>query len=104
MAARRKPFSMDHPVVVTFLLIAIVASLSFAAPVIKPLALAVLLSFVLSPFERFFERHGLPRALAVLLTVVTPLLLLGAVGYVVGQEITALDQPRAATRCTRSAS
>jgi predicted PurR-regulated permease PerM len=88
--AHRKPFSIDHPVVVTFLLIAIVWSMSFAAAVLRPLALAVLLSLALAPLCRFLERRRLPRALAVLLAVVTPLVALGGVGYVVGQELSAL--------------
>jgi predicted PurR-regulated permease PerM len=92
VVARRKPFSMDHPIILTFLLIAIVASMSLAAEVLRPLALAVLLSFALVPLSRFLERHGLPRTLAVMISVVAPLVALGCIAYVVGQEINSLVQ------------
>ncbi len=41
MAAKRiKPFSIDHPIVITFLIFAIIGFLYFAAEVLQPLALA----------------------------------------------------------------
>src|SRR4028118_791956 len=52
---------MDHPVIVLFVVIAVVASMGLAAEVLKPLALSVLLAFALTPFARFFERWGLSR-------------------------------------------
>src|SRR5947209_1892364 len=90
VASRRNAFSMDHPIILTFLIIAIVASMSLAAEVLKPLALAILLSFALAPIARRLERFGLPRALAVILTVVTVLAGLGGVGFVVGRQLTQL--------------
>ena len=48
-AQRKSP--MDHPAVVTFLILAIIAAMSLAAEVLKPLALAVLLSFALAPLR-----------------------------------------------------
>ncbi|MEO6812042.1 MAG: AI-2E family transporter [Isosphaeraceae bacterium] len=96
MANRRSPFRMDHPVIVTFLIIAIVASMSLAGEVLKPLALAILLSFCLTPVAAFLERRRLPRALAVILTVVLSLGVLSGVGYVVGSQLTSLanDLPK----------
>ena len=81
---------MDHPVVVTFLILAVIAAMSLAAEVLKPLALAVLLSFALAPLAGFFERCRVPRAAAVLLTVVLALGTLGGVGYVVVRQISLL--------------
>ena len=60
MASRRKAFRMDHPIIITFLVIAVVASMALAAEVLKPLALAVLLSFALAPFCRFLEARKFP--------------------------------------------
>jgi len=96
VAARRSAFRMDHPVIITFLILAIIAFMYFAAEVLQPLALAVLLCFVLAPASRFLERNGVPRAAAVLLTVVTVLGALGGIGYVVGEQLTALgnDLPK----------
>ena len=90
MAANRKPFSMDHPVVVLFVVIAVVASMGLAAEVLKPLSLAVLLAFALSPFAKFFERRGLPRIAAVVLTVLIALGGLAGIGYVVAGELDGL--------------
>src|SRR5512133_1777508 len=80
---------MSHPAVVTFLILAIVAFMSLAAEVLKPLALAVLLSFALAPVARFLERQ-LPRSIAVILTVVVALGALGAIGYIVGTQLTTM--------------
>ena len=46
--------------------IAVVAALYFGREVLVPLALAVLLSFVLSPLERLLQRCYFPRSLAVI--------------------------------------
>src|SRR5512142_1194836 len=81
---------MSHPVVVTFLILAIVAFMSLAAEVLKPLALAVLLSFALAPLARFLERRRVPRVAAVVLTGVVTLGALGGAGLVVGRQLTAL--------------
>lgn len=96
MAVKRRQFSWDHPIVIFLVLIAIIASMSLAAEVLKPLALAILLSFVLSPVVRFLERRKLPRAAAVILTVVLALGALSGVGYVVYRQLDqmAADLPR----------
>jgi predicted PurR-regulated permease PerM len=44
----------------------VVAALYFTREILVPIALAVLLSFVLSPLVRFLQRLSLPRSLAVL--------------------------------------
>ena len=88
---RRKSSVMNHPVVVTFLILAIIGAMSLAAEVLKPLALSFLLAFALSPAAEFLERRArFPRVLAVLLTVVVSLALLGGFGYVVGRQLSAL--------------
>ncbi len=89
MASQRKS-PMDHPAVVTFLILAIIGAMSLAAEVLKPLALAVLLSFALAPLAGFFERRRVPRAAAVLLTVALALGLLSGIGYVVVRQLSML--------------
>ena len=89
MASQRKS-PMDHPVVVTFLILAVIAAMSLAAEVLKPLALAVLLSFALAPLAGFFERRRVPRAIAVLLTVALALGSLSGIGYVVVRQLSML--------------
>jgi predicted PurR-regulated permease PerM len=90
MAAPRKTSTLADPFKLTLLIFAIIAFLYFTGEVLKPLALSVLLSFALAPVVRLLERRGLPRAAAVVLTVLVALGLLGGVGYVVGQQLTAL--------------
>lgn len=90
MASRRHAHPLHHPIVITFLILAVIASMSLASEVLKPLALAILLSFALAPLARFLEARGLPRFAAVLLTVILTLGLLGAVGYKVGEQLTTL--------------
>ena len=74
---------MSHPIVITFLIMAVVGAMSLAAEVLKPLAFSVLLAFALTPLASFFERKGLPRAPSVVLTVLLALGALGGIGYVV---------------------
>jgi predicted PurR-regulated permease PerM len=90
---------MSHPVVITFLILAIVGAMALAAEVLKPLALSVLLAFALTPVSEFFEKRArLPRAAAGALTVLLTLGAIGGLGYVVGRQLTALarqlDDPR----------
>ena len=89
MAGRRKS-PLDHPVVVTFLILAVIAAMSLAAEVLKPLALAVLVSFALAPAAEFFERRRVPRSAAVFLTVALSLGFLIGVGYVVERQLSML--------------
>jgi predicted PurR-regulated permease PerM len=81
---------MDNPVVLTFLIFAIIGFMSLAAEVLKPLALAILLSFALVPISRQLERIKVPRVLAVVLTVLIVMGGLGTIGYQVGQQLTSL--------------
>ena len=90
MASKQKSFSLNHPIVITFLIFAIIGFMSLAAEVLKPLALSVLLSFALAPLSRFLERRGVPRAAAVFLTVVLCLGALGGISYKVYQQLTTL--------------
>ena len=52
---------------VLFALIAVALVLWFGRPVLMPLALAALLSFLLSPLCEWLERNRVPRALSVIL-------------------------------------
>ncbi len=74
----------------TLLIFGIIAFMYFTAEILKPLAVSVLLSFALIPAVRLFERLGLPRPGAVVLTVVIVLGLLSGIGYVVGDQVAAL--------------
>jgi predicted PurR-regulated permease PerM len=90
MPTDRKNSASTDPFKLTLLIFAIVGFMYFTGEVLKPLALSVLLSFALAPVARLMERIGLPRAPAVMLTVVMTLGILGGVGYVVGRQLTSL--------------
>ncbi|HEV2293294.1 MAG TPA: AI-2E family transporter [Tepidisphaeraceae bacterium] len=65
----------------------IVASLWFMQDVLIPLALAVLISFLLAPLVTRLQRLGLHRVGAVMVVAIACLLLIGAIGYVVTHEV-----------------
>src|SRR5258708_2744791 len=92
MAPQRKNSTLADPFKLTLLIFAVIAFLYFAGEVLRPLALSVLLSFALVPAVRLLERRGVPRVAAVLGTVVITLVLMGAIGYIVGQQLTSLAQ------------
>ena len=89
---RRATRAPLRPTELTFLVIVIVAVLYFTGEILKPLALAILISFALSPVNRFFERLGLPRAVAVVLTVVIVLGLGLGIGTIVGRQVVSLAE------------
>lgn len=68
----------------------IVAALYFAKAVFIPLAVAVLLTFVLAPPFRLLRRWGLPRAAAAPLVVALAVICILLVGTVLGQQLTQL--------------
>src|SRR5262245_5419257 len=90
--AARKGHATMRPVEWALLFAGAIGICYVAADFLKPLVFAVLLSFTLTPVARRLERVGLPRGGAIILTVAIALGLLGGVGYVVGEQLTALVQ------------
>ncbi len=84
---RRKISRKMSPSELTLLIFGVIGFAYFAGEILKPLALSVLLSFALTPATRLFERFGLPRVGAVVLTVVIVLGLVVGIGYVVGEQV-----------------
>ena len=74
----------------------IVATLYFSREILVPIALAVLLSFILAPAVRALQRLRLPRVVAVLCTVTTALAIAGTLAAMVFMEVNQLgsDLPR----------
>lgn len=83
MADRSVKIRMNHPVIVTILILSIIAFMYLAAEVLRPLALAMLFSMVLAPLASWLERRGIPKALATAVCVLGVLGALGGVGSVV---------------------
>ena len=62
----------------------------FGKAVLMPLALAALFAFLLNPIVNALHRLRLPRALAVVLVTLFVFSLLGAIGWVIGQQFSSL--------------
>jgi predicted PurR-regulated permease PerM len=71
-------------------LVLVVACLYWARVVLIPVALALLLTFLLNPVVRVLQGMGLPRVPAVLLIVALTFSFLGGIGWVVTHQLTAL--------------
>lgn len=72
----------------TFVLV--VAILRVAEDVLLPVAFAVLLAFLLSPLVVRLTRWGLPRALAIIVTVSVSFAAIGGVGWIVTAQVISL--------------
>ena len=73
-----------------------IAALYFGREVLVPIALAILLSFVLAPFVGLLQRIRVPRGLAVVSVVVLAFMAIFGLGSLVAQQLTQLagDLPR----------
>src|SRR6266480_4601043 len=70
----------------------IVAALYFARAIFLPLALAIVLTFVLAPPVRMLRGWGVPRVPAVVLVVAFACAIFLGIGLLVGQQVTQLAQ------------
>lgn len=65
----------------------VLAGLYFAQEVLIPIALAILLSFLLTPLVTRLERWGLPRIPAVITVILLAFAVLGSLGYIVAGQV-----------------
>src|SRR5262249_11239501 len=65
----------------------VVAIAYFARDVLLPFALAVLLSFLLAPLARRFQKWGLGRIGSVILAVAMAFSALGATGWIITRQV-----------------
>jgi predicted PurR-regulated permease PerM len=70
----------------------VVAVLRLAQDVLVPMAFAVLLAFLLSPLALRLTHWGLPRALAIILTVSVAFGVIGGVGWLVTSQVISLSR------------
>jgi hypothetical protein len=70
----------------------VIAALYFAKAVFLPLALAILLTFLLAPVVRLLRSWGLPKPPAVALVVTFAFIVILGIGALVGQQVTKLAQ------------
>lgn len=72
----------------TFVVLVVVAAILYVArEVFIPLALAMLLTFLLAPFLGWLVRHKIPRVPAVVIVVASAFLVLGGLGYLVATQV-----------------
>ena len=90
MPDEHKRYTIADPFKLTLLIFAIIAFMYFWGMSPQATCISILLSFALAPGARLLEKIGVPRVAAVVLTVVITLGLLSGIGYVVGQQLTAL--------------
>jgi predicted PurR-regulated permease PerM len=71
-------------------LLLVLVLLYWTRVVLIPVALAILLTFVLDPVISLLQRSGLPRTAAVILVVVMAFFILGGMGWMVTWQFTTL--------------
>jgi len=77
----------SSPLVVVGALILIIASMYWARPVLIPVALAMLLTFLLSPADTALQRLGLGRVVSVALLAVITFSLIGVMGWAISVQM-----------------
>jgi predicted PurR-regulated permease PerM len=89
-ASRRDPLSRLQPLLQVVILAFALFCLGVAQDVFIPIAMAMLLTFVLSPIVERLQRWRLPRVLAVVVTVAFAFSVLGALGWLLASQVTTL--------------
>jgi predicted PurR-regulated permease PerM len=84
------PGGLVSGVAAAILAVIIVAALYFGRELFVPIALAILLSFVLAPLVRALQRLHVPRALSVVGVVLLAFLVIFALGGLIATQITQL--------------
>lgn len=85
------PARLNGPWVSLLTLVLVIGILHTGKEVLLPLALGIVLAFVLTPLVRVFDRLRLPRFAGVALTMVLALGVVGGVGYVVFDQFAELS-------------
>ncbi|MGB5979966.1 MAG: AI-2E family transporter, partial [Cyclobacteriaceae bacterium] len=76
----------------TFIIAFYIALLYLGREVIIPLVYALLFSFLLLPLSKFLEKHGLPRALAIIISVTLFILIVGVILFFLGFEVVQISK------------
>jgi predicted PurR-regulated permease PerM len=85
------PARLNGPWVSLLTLVLVVGILHTGKEVLLPLALGIVLAFVLTPLVRVFDRLRLPRFAGVTLTMILALGVVGGLGYVVFDQFAELS-------------
>src|SRR5262249_25872456 len=71
----------------TVLAVAVIGALYWAQAILIPVALALFLTFILSPIVTGLQRLHVPRSVAVLVTVALAATLLMGIVWIVGKQV-----------------
>ncbi len=82
-----EPSSLHEKYMATVMAAIVVATLYFGQPIFVPLALAILLSFGLSPLVEFLRRVRFGRVPSVLVSVLVAFFVIGTLGSYIGTQI-----------------
>src|SRR5580698_8269211 len=82
-----EPSSLHEKYMATVMAAIVVATLYFGQPIFVPLALAILLSFGLSPLVEFLRRIRFGRVPSVLVSVLFAFFMIGTLGSYIGTQI-----------------
>jgi predicted PurR-regulated permease PerM len=90
MAARQAPFNFLRTFALLASITIVVCALYFARAILIPLALAILLTFLLTPVVMALQRRGFNRVIAVVTVVAAAFALFAVLGWVVAVQTTSL--------------
>ena len=91
-SSRRDPLGRLQPLLQVVILAFALFCLGIAQDVFIPIALAMLLTFVLSPIVERLQRWRLPRVVAVVVTVAFAVSVLGGLGWLLVSQVTTLAE------------
>ena len=90
MAARQAPLSFLRTFALLASITIVVCALYFARAILIPLALSILLTFLLAPVVMALQRRGFKRVFAVVTVVAAAFALFAVIGWVVAVQTTSL--------------
>jgi predicted PurR-regulated permease PerM len=88
----------SSPLFILVAMITALAALYFAREILLPIALAILLSFLLTPLANRLERWRIPRTLSVILVVAMSFSVLGLLGWIVTDQLVDLGRQQRANK------
>ncbi|OKS85015.1 AI-2E family transporter [Mucilaginibacter polytrichastri] len=90
MAIKEYPFYLKTTVIL-FGLILLVYMLSTLGDILVPLAFALLMSILLNPLCNWLQKHKIPKALSIILSLLSTLILVGAIMYFLSSQTMAFS-------------
>src|SRR3954447_3158670 len=84
--------SKSSPLFILVAMITTLAALYFAKEIVLPIALATLLSFLLTPLANRLEKWRIPRLLSAVLVVAMSFSVLGLLGWIVTDQLVDLGR------------